>query len=262
MPHSELEGRLAADWEIARPLGRGPVEGVTFAGFRDRGVKLDLRVIPQPAVTIVIELGEGGLCVEGADGSRVVGSLAGGLTPAAVRIRSERVDCVEFRLSPLAAYSVLGVGPSDLDGSVIGLDGEGPWNRLRERLAATASWTERFALVEAFLARRRESGSAVDPEVAVTWQRIVAGRGRVRVNELASACGWSRKRLWARFGAQIGLTPKRAAMLVRFDRAVTALSAGVTFGEVAAACGYVDQSHLHRDVRTFAGCTPGALAAG
>lgn len=46
---------------------------------------------------------------------------------------------------------------------------------------------------------------------------IVASRGRVRVDDLAAEVGCSRKRLWSRFRSQVGLSPKRAAMLVRFD---------------------------------------------
>jgi hypothetical protein len=51
--------------------------------------------------------------------------------------------------------------------------------------------------------------------------------GQVRVEQLAAELGWSRKRLWARFRSQIGLTPKQAAQLVRFDHAADCVAAGV-----------------------------------
>ncbi|WP_443065488.1 helix-turn-helix domain-containing protein [Streptomyces sp. NBC_00536] len=57
-----------------------------------------------------------------------------------------------------------------------------------------------------------------------------------------------------------GLPPKRAAQLVRFDRAVHRLAAGDAAVRVAADGGYADQSHLHRDVAAFAGVTPSAVA--
>jgi AraC-like DNA-binding protein len=78
---------------------------------------------------------------------------------------------------------------------------------------------------------------------------------------LAAEAGWSRKRLWSRFRSQIGLTPKRAAQLVRFDHAAHRLAAGHSAALVAAESGYTDHSHLHRDVRIFAGVTPTAVAA-
>jgi methylphosphotriester-DNA--protein-cysteine methyltransferase len=83
---------------------------------------------------------------------------------------------------------------------------------------------------------------------------------RGRVDGLAADVAWSRKRLWSRFRSQIGLTPKRAAHFVRFDHAVHRLAAGVSDAVVAAESGYVDQSHLHRDVMAFAGLTPTAVA--
>ncbi|MFI1936974.1 helix-turn-helix domain-containing protein [Streptomyces purpureus] len=127
-------------------------------------------------------------------------------------------------------------------------------------MADAVTWQERLTLVDGFLARRAERGPSMSPEVAAAWATIVARRGRIRVGDLAASCGWSRKRLWSRFSAQIGLTPKRAAMLVRFDHAARALRAGESAGSVAMACGYADQPHLHRDVLALAGCTPGALA--
>jgi methylphosphotriester-DNA--protein-cysteine methyltransferase len=66
--------------------------------------------------------------------------------------------------------------------------------------------------------------------------------------------------LWSQFRSQVGITPKRAAQLVRFDRAAHRLAAGQSIAEVALDTGYVDQSHLHRDVMAFAGVTPAAVA--
>ncbi len=128
-----------------------------------------------------------------------------------------------------------------------------------ERLRAAGSWGERFAIAEATLARRHQAGRAADPEVTFAWAQMVTSRGRVRVERLAAGAGWSRKRLWSRFGSQIGLTSKRSARLIRFDHAAHRLAAGHSAALVAAESGYADQSHLHRDVTTFAGVTPRPL---
>ncbi len=250
-------------WEVVRPGGAGPLRGVEVVGYHDTGAAgVDMRVLPQPRLTLVLTFGGEPLAVESPGGRRGLDGLVAGLAPAGARIRGERVSCVEVRMSPVAAYSLLGTAPADLDGAVVGLrDLWGrPEARLRERMAACARWEERLALVDAFLARRWDAAPRMTAEVAACWAAIVARRGRVRVDELAAACGWSRKRLWSRFTAQVGLTPKRAAMLVRFDRAVHALSTGTGAAEAADSCGYADQSHLHRDVRAFAGCTPAVLA--
>ncbi|QLY34563.1 AraC family transcriptional regulator [Nocardia huaxiensis] len=233
-------------------------------GYRNVGAPgLELRVAGAAAVTMVIEFGGAGLLVEDAGGRRGLGGFVAGLPLEPARIRGERPACLEVRMSPLRAYSLLGVAPTELGHGVVALDEL--WGaragQLRERLAAAASWDERFAVTKAFLAQGDMAARAPDPEVIEGWNRILASRGQVRIGGLAEALGWSHKRLWSRFESQVGLTPKRAAMLVRFRSAVDGLLAGKPAAEVAAECGYTDQAHLCRDVSRFADRTPAALTA-
>ncbi|MFD9887058.1 helix-turn-helix domain-containing protein [Streptomyces alboflavus] len=259
---SEDGGDLEGGWDTVLPVGGTAARGVHVAGYRSHpGGRLDMRVLPQPFVTVVLGFGDALLHIEGDSGRAALPGLVAGPVPGPTRIRSGRFSCVELRLSPLAAYALLDTAPADLQGAVTSL--EEPWGapgrRLGERIAGAGGWPERFALVDRFLVERAARAPTADAEVAASWSAIVARRGRVRVGDLAAACGWSRKRLWARFTAQVGLTPKRAAMLVRFHCAARRLRAGADVAEAALACGYVDQSHLHREVREFTGCTPGAL---
>lgn len=222
-------------------------------------------MVPHPAVTLLLDFGTGSPVVDHAAGRQHGGSLVAGPgfgSGGAVWARGENVECVQVRLSPVIARAVLGVPPAGLDGAVVAL--EDLWgreaSRIRERLSKVRSWQERFALTDALIARRHEEGPPVDPEVAWAWDRIVGGRGLVRVDGLAAEVGWSRKRLWSRFCSQLGLPPKRAVKLVRFDHAAHRLAAGEGAARVAADSGYTDQSHLHRDVMTFTGVTPATVA--
>jgi len=254
--------RGAEVWDVACPQRRSRVAGLSMAGFRMRDLGT-LRMVPHPAVTLILEFGAGSPVVDCACGQRRGSLVAGpGLgADGAVRARGENVECVQVRLSPVIARAVLGVSPADLDGAVVPL--EELWGRevfrVRERLGGLSSWQERFALVEALLARRYAAGPPVDPEVARAWHRIVGSRGLVRVDGLAAEVGWSRKRLWSRFRAQLGPAPKRAVKLVRFDHAAHRLVAGESAARVAAEAGYADQSHLHRDVVAFTGVTPATV---
>lgn len=126
--------------------------------------------------------------------------------------------------------------------------------------ASRGQAARRFTIAAEILGRRLGARPPVDPEVAYAWRRTLTSRGRVRVDGLADEVGWSRKRLWSRFRSQLGITPKRAARLVRFDHAAHLLAAGHAAASVATESGYVDQSHLHREVKTFAGLTPTAVA--
>ncbi|MEV5501532.1 helix-turn-helix domain-containing protein [Nonomuraea fuscirosea] len=254
----------AAEWGVARPRRSSRVAGVTMAGFRVGDLHA-LRMVPHPAVTLLLDFGAGTSVVECAAGRRHRGSLVAGPgfgSGGTVRARGENVECVQVRLSPVIAQAVLGVSPAALDDAPVALDDL--WGRdvplIRERLSEAASWPERFALTDALITRRREYGPPVDPEVAWAWRRIVDRHGLLRVEGLADEVGWSRKRLWSRFRSQLGLAPKRAVKLVRFDEAAHRLVAGEPAAAVAAEAGYADQSHLHRDVMAFTGTTPAAVA--
>ena len=72
-----------------------------------------------------------------------------------------------------------------------------------------------------------------------------------------------RRHLTEQFRRSYGIGPKECARVIRFERARALLGSGrrPTLAEVAAACGYADQSHLTRDWKRFAGSTPSAWLA-
>ena len=75
--------------------------------------------------------------------------------------------------------------------------------------------------------------------------------------------GWSHKHLIAKFRQQVGLAPKRAARLVRFERVLRRIDhqRAPDWGMVAADLGYADQSHLVREFGAFTGTSPAAFLA-
>ncbi|HEY7134085.1 MAG TPA: helix-turn-helix domain-containing protein [Acidimicrobiia bacterium] len=254
---AESMREAAAVWDIATPSRRARLPGLAMAGFRARvGDVIDLPVVPYPAVTVHVDF-SGGLLVGDASGRQHRGSVVAGLAPDGVRVRGQGIEGLQVRLSPVLAHAVLGAS-ADLSGRLVAFDDI--WGRdaprLQDQLRATTSWDDRFAMVEAVLARRLDAGATVDPEIAFAWRQLATTKGQVRVERLAAEVEWSRKRLWSRFRSQTGLTPKRAARLVRFDHAAHRLAAGDSPALVAAETGYVDQSHLHRDVMNFARVTP------
>jgi AraC-like DNA-binding protein len=251
-----------ADVDVAVPRSPGRLPGVAMAGFRQRVAgPVEIAMVAHPSVTLIVDLSDGGGIVCDADGRRERGSFVAGLLPGRVRTGGLGGECLQIRLSPVTAAAVLGA-PAGLTGTVATLDEV--WGRdaeqVEDRLRTARSWDERFTIAAGVLGRRA-ARAAVEPEVAHAWRRTVAARGRLRVEGLAEEVGWSRQRLWSRFRAQLGLTPKRAARLVRFDHAAHLLAAGQAPANVAVRSGYTDQSHLHREVRAIAGATPAAVAA-
>ena len=233
-----------------------------MAGFRQRIPALvDIAMIAHPSVTLIVDLSEAGGIVYDAHGRRQRGSFVAGLLPGQLRAGGWSGECLQIRLSPVVAAAVFGAS-IELTGTVAAL--EDVWVRdawqVEDKLRAATSWDERFTIAAEVLRRRLGARPSVDPEVAYSWRRTVMSRGQLRVDGLADEVGWGRKRLWSRFRSQIGLPPKRAAQLVRFDHAAHLLAAGHAVASVAAQSGYVDQSHLHRETKAIAGVTPTAVA--
>ncbi|GIF22133.1 AraC-like DNA-binding protein [Actinoplanes tereljensis] len=231
-----------------------------MAGFRQRpGTPVtEITMVAYPLITVFIDLSESGPGVWTAEGRSERGSFVAGLLPGGLRTTCHQAECLQIRLDPAAAPELAEVsGTSATLAQVWGRDAD----RIEERLRANPSWEERFTIVAGLLGRRLSAHRPVDPEVAQVWRRIRAGHGQLRVETLAAEVGWSRKRLWSRFRAQLGVNPKRVARLVRFDRAAHLLAAGHTSAGAAAFGGYADQAHMHREVQEFAGLTPTALAA-
>jgi AraC-like DNA-binding protein len=172
---------------------------------------------------------------------------------------------LEVLLAPLGAYRLLGLPLAELSGQLVDLaEVLGPDGRcLGEQLREAPTWRQRFACVDRFLLRRLDEGPRPSPEVGWAWERLVGTGGAVPIGQLADEVGWSHKHLIARFKRQVGLRPKTAARLVRFERVLGRLDERrpLDWGQVAREVGYADQAHLIRDFHQFTGATPTEFAA-
>jgi AraC-like DNA-binding protein len=254
-----------AEWamvDIATPVDSG-LPGVAMAGFDQRAAALvDIAMVPHPAVTLFLDLTDGsGITYRLDRGQRLSGSVVAGLLPGDLRASGHAPGvCLQIRIDPPIARVLFPDSPGltgllEPLGSLLGRDAE----RLEERVRDAPMWNARFAIVTGFL-RRRMTKPRLDPEVAYIWNRTRATAGRLPTTGMAAEVGWSRQRLWSRFRTQLGITPKQAAQLTRFDHAAHLLAAGQSPALTAATAGYTDQSHLHRATKSFTGKTPGEIA--
>jgi AraC-like DNA-binding protein len=161
---------------------------------------------------------------------------------------------LQVSLAPWAAHLLLRVPQEELAGTSVPLD-ELLSVDLAEQIMAEESWDARFAALDRELGRRLAEARAPDAGIVFAWEQLRATHGTARVGSLASELGWSRKRLAARFREQIGLNPKAAARLLRFEQART-LAGTMSWGELAFTCGFSDQPHLIAEFRAFTGATP------
>jgi AraC-like DNA-binding protein len=257
-----------ARWEVVRrepPANLRPYLLHTIEGWEQaRGPASLMREVPFPGVPVIIGLDASWEVADpGRSGFERRDTFVAGMHAAPTLVRGPSVwACIELRLTPLGARRVLGLPMHELTNQTVGLEDVLPGAReLTARLQETDSWAQRFDLVEGLLAHRLADSLAPAPEVEWSWQRLRRTGGRASIGALAAELGWSHRRLIARFREQIGLAPKTAARVLRFDRAVAALGSAEaeSLAEIAFDCGYFDQAHLNRDFRELAGTTPSAF---
>jgi AraC-like DNA-binding protein len=169
---------------------------------------------------------------------------------------------VNFTL--LGAYRFLNITMSDIANRCVGLGdlvGDGEAGRLAEQLHDAADWPARFDLMDRFLLERLRHGRPTSPDVAWALRSLQASNGARSIGALSRDLSCSRKTLIQRFHAQVGLSPKAVASILRFAHAVERLRAAdeASWAELAIACGYYDQAHFNRDFRRYAGRTPSAF---
>lgn len=248
---------------------RGLVAGVV--GFREQSAApLERR---QPAGTLlplVLSFGDPFeiLDVAAGEGVGTYGSFLSGFMPGPVSTRSGRSHaCVQVYLTPLGVSRLLGVPGREVAGRVMAAEDLIPQlgPSFSEQLAEAGTWRPRLDLVRSSLLAR--AGPPPDPLVSWLWDRITESGGQVRIRDLVAETGWSHRYVTTCFQRAVGLTPKAAAGVVRFERAAADISTSsihrlgsLTVAEVAARHGYADQSHLTRDVVRYAGEPPSALA--
>ena len=132
---------------------------------------------------------------------------------------------------------------------------------LVHRLYEAPSWDARFACLDRALAARIGDPLDVPAGVRCAWHHLMASSGRMRIGRIVQEVGWSQRHFIAQFTHELGVSPKVLARILRFGRVVRAVRANgaADLADLATMAGYYDQSHLARDVRQFAGTTPGEL---
>jgi AraC-like DNA-binding protein len=172
------------------------------------------------------------------------------------RTRSWEGLHVFFR--PLGLQAVLGATAGELASGAVALSDLCPRDapELMERLISTRDWQARFAILDEVLTRWLTPAKG-SPLVAHVWRQLAASHGRRSVENLAQDTGRSRQHMADRFRAELGITPKTAARIFRFERACALINnLRQPLADVAAACGYADQAHMTRDWNAFTGTSP------
>jgi AraC-like DNA-binding protein len=245
----QVEGRVSE--QLAGSVSR-------YVGFREEAPgPVARREGPGHHVVVIVSFGEEWLI----DGERL-DSFLGGLRDRQVATRHEgRSFGIHVDLVPQAAHRLFGLPLHELAYRQAPLEEVLDEPGLLERLYEAGDWDARFELLDRVFVRRLEASERPSREIEWAWRSLLAVSGNVRVGRLAERLGWSRKRLVARFREEIGVSPKTAARILRFERAraLAESSDDPDWARIAVEAGYYDQSHLSHEFRAFSGRTPGTF---
>jgi AraC-like DNA-binding protein len=132
---------------------------------------------------------------------------------------------------------------------------------LEGELAAVQTFEKRIAAVERCLIRLLD-GISSDP-IAFVANRLFRRHGLGSVSAMADEVNLSPRQFERRFAAQVGMSPKLYARIVRFNAALDnkLRLPDHTWSRVASEHDYYDQAHLLRDCRAFTGESPDRFLA-
>lgn len=228
-----------------------------YADFEERtAAPKESGEVPGRGVVVIVDL-DSGWTVEG----ERFGSFAGGLYTRPVRVRHEGSSRgMQFDLEPPALRRLFGVPAGELSERTIALDDlfGADAGRLAERLDEARDAARRFRILDEVLLRLADRAAPPLPDVERAWSLLRASGGTIRIDALAHALGCSRRHLVNRFAEDVGVSPKRAGRLIRFEAARRRLGT-VPLARLAAEHGYADQAHLAREFRALGGAPPTAF---
>ncbi len=131
-------------------------------------------------------------------------------------------------------------------------------DELRESLVATTDADRLLARSTEWLESRCDAAGAPPDWLMQTVDALLAEPSVGTLTGLLEASGYSHKHFIHVFRRHVGVRPKQFQRIVRFQAVLGAIheERDVRWAQVAAECGYSDQSHLIRDFARFSGYRP------
>jgi AraC-like DNA-binding protein len=223
------------------------------------------RILPSGTVEMVFNLNEDELRIYGPhqqdecrrySGTVISGPYAGSFMSDA----AEETSIMGVHFRPGGAFPVLGIPAGELTN--MHLDLTAVWGQaaaeLREQLSRLAQPTKRFRLLERNILERLCGLGTRHSVVRPALDILIRTHGQAKTRDIAKAVDLSQARLIKVFTGEVGLRPKLFGRVQRFQHAI-ALARNATiidWAQIAADCGYFDQSHLIGDFVEFSGVSP------
>lgn len=166
------------------------------------------------------------------------------------------------QFSSFGVYFLTGIPTHEMHNTLLDLDvffSASDMDRLLSRLKEPSTFSEKFKLLESFIADHLELHH-VDSRLPFAINAIKAEDG-LSIDGLSDSLGISSRALLKMFKKYIGMSPSYYRSIARFNKAANLLLLGpdISLTKIAYECGYFDQSHFIKDFRKFGNISPSAF---
>ncbi len=235
-PHPQLRFAIEHFWSVEWDLrGRPPVHAQT---------------LPHPSIHVTVE------------GPRA--EVAGVFTTRFTRTLTGKGRVFGIKFRPAMFHAVYGAPVSELANRVVSMHSVfgRPGSRLAKALAG-GDFESGVEPAEAFLRERVRDDEPLAREMRDLVEAAANDRALVKVEQLASRAGVTKRTLQRYFERLVGVKPKWVLQRYRLHEANERLKRdpNVDLAALALELGYGDQPHFARDFKAVVGVAPGAYAA-
>lgn len=183
-----------------------------------------------------------------------------------LRSSSDKTGCIGIEFRPHGAFPVFGIPMGDVSGSHWQADDLlGKWaTNTQEILNNLQSVTEKVDFLQDQLVGLLQRNGRVSDLATYCVQTLKAADGRLSIQDLAQATGYSRRYLSMLFKQHVGVPPKVLAGIFRFQRFYKNWAKANSFDLLKDELYeyYYDQSHFTKEFKKMTGYSPRELAGG
>jgi AraC-like DNA-binding protein len=177
--------------------------------------------------------------------------------PTVVEPKGE-FGCIGIEFNPIGIYRLFNFSLSEITNSfyqgdeIFGSAG----SRLQRQIDEITTVEGKIAVLESFLLKWLYESNRGDKTMDYALQQIVSHNGLVRIEDLCTDIGYSKRHLDRKFQSYAGISPKELACILRFQ-VFYKLGWKVNFNDLAQLYEYYyDQSHFIKEFKKFTGNSP------